>query len=76
MSINPFLLPFIAEYHFLSNLSELFNIIIASHLITGHNTGFGKLVDEKILPEVFGTIKLTKNIEKRINHILILVLMK
>jgi len=60
MSINPFLLPFIVEYHSLSSLSELFNLVIASHLITGHNTGFGKLIDEKVLPEVFGSTKLSK----------------
>lgn len=64
MSVNPFLLPFLVEYHSLSSLSELFNLVIASHLITGHNTGFGKLIDEKILPEVFGTTKLTKEFRR------------
>lgn len=60
MSFNPFLLPFLMDYHALRNLSDLFDLLIASHLVTGHNTGFGKLVDEKILPEVFGTTKLSQ----------------
>jgi hypothetical protein len=58
MTVNPFLMPFIFDYHGLDNFEELVDIIVASHLITGHNTGFGKLIDEKILPNVFGTTKL------------------
>ena len=60
MSVNPFILPFLFEYHSLVNFDELQDLTIASHLVTGHNTGFGKLIDEKILPQVFGTIKLDK----------------
>src|SRR3990167_6917881 len=58
MSVNPFLMPFLFSYHDLKNISELSGLIIASHLMTGHNTGFGKLIDEKILPSVFKTQKL------------------
>ncbi|MDI9330923.1 MAG: restriction endonuclease [Alphaproteobacteria bacterium] len=58
MSVNPFLLPILFELHDLSSLSELNKLIVASHLMTGHATGFGKLMDEKILPKVFGTTKL------------------
>jgi hypothetical protein len=58
MSINPFIMPFLFDYHDLNSLDNLIDLIIASHLMTGHATGFGKLIDEKILPAVFGTNKL------------------
>ncbi|GAB3005194.1 hypothetical protein GCM10027284_23720 [Cyclobacterium sediminis] len=60
MSMNPFLVPFLYEYHNLKNLGEFVDLILSSHLMIGHNTGFGKLVDEKILPQVFGTTKLDR----------------
>lgn len=65
MSINPFMIPFIFDYHNLGHLDELVDLIIASHLMTGHATGFGKLIDEKILPHVFGTHKLSSSYRKR-----------
>jgi len=37
----------------------LADFMFVSHMASGHSTGFGKLVDERILPEVFGTLKLT-----------------
>lgn len=58
MSVNPFLLPVLFELHNISLFDELNELLIGSHLMTGHNTGFGKLMDEKILPDVFGTRKL------------------
>lgn len=58
MSVNPFIAPFLFDYHDLQNFEEYVDLIIASHLVTGHNTGFGKLVDEKFLPNVFLTTKL------------------
>ncbi|MEM6738101.1 MAG: PmeII family type II restriction endonuclease [Bacteroidota bacterium] len=61
MSLNPFLVPFLFDYHDLNSVEDFIDLIIASHLMIGHNTGFGKLIDEKILPEVFGTQKLDKN---------------
>lgn len=64
MSINPFLMPFLFDYHDLSNLDELVGLVMASHLMTGHATGFGKLIDEKILPNVFGTTKLDADFRK------------
>lgn len=64
MSINPFIMPFLFDYHDLKNLDELVGLIIAGHLMTGHATGFGKLIDEKILPNVFGTIKLDASYRK------------
>jgi hypothetical protein len=60
MSLNPFLVPFLYDYHNLDSLDNFVELILASHLMIGHNTGFGKLIDEKILPQVFGTIKLDK----------------
>ncbi|EJG0411546.1 hypothetical protein C4G53_RS20760 [Vibrio parahaemolyticus] len=60
MSVNPFMLPFLFDYHDLNNFEALADLIIASHLMTGHNTGFGKLIDEKILPNVFNAQKLDK----------------
>lgn len=61
MSLNPFLVPFLFEYHNLKDIGEFVDLLIASHLMIGHNTGFGKLVDEKILPRVFGTTKLDRS---------------
>lgn len=61
MSINPFMTPFIFDYHSLEDFDELVEAIIAKHLMTGHDTGFGKLIDEKILPRVFGAFKLDKS---------------
>jgi hypothetical protein len=58
MSMNPFLMPVLFEFHSVQTLHELFEITIASHLVHGHSTGFGKLIDEKILPNVFKTEKL------------------
>lgn len=64
MSINPFMMPFLFDYHDLDSFEDLADLIIASHLITGHNTGFGKLVDEKLLPNVFGAKKLDSKFRK------------
>lgn len=68
MSVNPFLLPLLFEFHGLNNFSELSDLIVGGHLMTGHSTGFGKLIDEKILPNVFGTAKL--DARHRINALL------
>ena len=60
MEVNPFLAPLIAALHGLGNARELANFITAGHFYIGHSTGFGKLIDEKILPQAFGTRKLDK----------------
>ncbi|MFT3797189.1 hypothetical protein [Microbacterium sp.] len=60
ININPFLLPLIAGLHGTDTVEELGELLIDAHLIGGHNTGFGKLFDEKLLPQVFGTSKLDK----------------
>ncbi len=60
MSVNPFLLPLVFGIHQFQNFDELAEFLVAAHLSTGYATGFGKLIDEKILPQVFGTTKLDK----------------
>jgi len=60
MSINPFLVPLIAGIHGLETNRTIGEYLIIGHLLTGYNTGFGKLVDEKLLPKVFGTAKLDR----------------
>ena len=64
MSVNPFLLPLIFGIHEFTTFEDLSEFLVAAHLSTGYATGFGKLIDEKILPRVFGTIKLDKNARK------------
>jgi len=64
MSINPFMMPFLFDYHNLQSFEDLADLVIASHLMTGHNTGFGKLIDEKILPNVFDAKKLDTKFRK------------
>jgi hypothetical protein len=65
MSVNPFLLPLIFSIHTFKNFEELAEFLVAAHLSTGYATGFGKLVDEKILPKVFGTVKLNKAVRRK-----------
>ena len=65
MSVNPFMLPILFKLHNLQNMRELADLIIAAHLMTGHATGFGKLIDEKILPNVFGAQKLDKGYRQK-----------
>lgn len=57
-AINPLLLPVVMNMHGFDSLFELSEFMLSGHLVEGHATGFGKLVDEKILSDVFGTIKL------------------
>jgi hypothetical protein len=57
-AINPLLLPIIMNMHGFANINELSNFMLSGHLVEGHATGFGKLIDEKILENVFGTVKL------------------
>lgn len=60
MAVNPFLIPILFDMHGIDDFGELSDFLVGSHLMNGHNTGFGKLMDEKILPRVFGTQKLDK----------------
>ena len=59
MAVNPFLAPIIMGLHGLNDFDGLAGFLLGGHLSGGHNTGFGKLLDEKMLPQIFGTTKLT-----------------
>ena len=68
MEVNPFMAPLVAALHGHQGFDELAEFLISGHFAIGHATGFGKLIDEKILPKVFNTTKLDKAI--RANGIL------
>jgi hypothetical protein len=59
MAVNPFLIPLILALEDTRSSDELAHLLLSGHFAIGHATGFGKLIDEKILPDVFGTTKLT-----------------
>ena len=59
MAINPFLAPIIMGLHGLNDFDGLAGFLLGGHLSGGHNTGFGKMLDEKMLPQIFGTTKLS-----------------
>lgn len=61
MNVNPFMLPLVAALHGTDTVEEMGELLLGAHLIGGHNTGFGKLIDEKLLPAVFETSKLSAN---------------
>jgi hypothetical protein len=58
LNINPFLLAAISDMHEIKDQRSLTEFLLAAHLATGHSTSFGKMIDEKLLPNVFGTQKL------------------
>lgn len=62
-AVNPFLLPIIMNMHGFENFQGLAEFMLAGHLVEGHATGFGKLVDEKIL-DIFGTTKLDRSFRR------------
>jgi hypothetical protein len=64
MSLNPFMLPLIEIFHGIADTQSLAKLLVGAHLMIGHSTGFGKLVDEKLLPNVFKTTKLTASFRK------------
>jgi hypothetical protein len=59
MTINPLMAPLVTQLHGLDSGDQLVELLVTSHLMTGHATGFGKLIDEKIIPHVFGAEKLS-----------------
>lgn len=61
MEVNPFMAPLISALHGHEGFLELAEFLLGGHFSIGHATGFGKLVDEKILPRVFGTTKLDRD---------------
>ena len=60
MEVNPFMAPLISALHGHTSFEDLAEFLIVGHFAIGHATGFGKLVDEKILPSVFNTQKLDR----------------
>lgn len=65
MAINPFMAPLVMAIHSHTRFEELASFLLGGHFWIGHATGFGKLVDEKILPQVFGTVKLDTQFRRR-----------
>lgn len=64
LNVNPFLLSALRDFHSFKRIQDLADFLFIAHMSQGHATGFGKLVDEKILPQVFGTVKLTEKERK------------
>jgi hypothetical protein len=64
MEINPFLAPLLCFLHEIESIQDLSDFVTAGHFYIGHGTGFGKLIDEKILPLAFSTQKLDKAFRK------------
>lgn len=64
MAVSPFLIPILFDLHHAESFAELGELLLAGHLMIGHFTSFGKLIDEKILPKVFGTKKLDATFRK------------
>jgi hypothetical protein len=64
MEVNPFMAPLVSALHGHSDFTELADFLLGGHFSIGHATGFGKLIDEKVLPRVFGTTKLDKATRK------------
>jgi hypothetical protein len=65
ISINPFMAPLVMALHSHNSLDEFATLLLNSHFMTGHATGFGKLIDEKLLPHVFGATKLNARFRKK-----------
>ena len=59
MSVMPFLMPILFDIHGATKLEELGELLVIGHLLVGHSTSFGKLMDERVLPKAFNTEKLT-----------------
>lgn len=59
MSIMPFLMPILFDIHGATSLQDLGELLVVGHLMVGHSTSFGKLMDEKVLPRAFKTQKLS-----------------
>src|SRR3954452_4886259 len=60
MSVMPFLMPILFDIHGATTVPELGDLLAVGPLMVGHSTSFGKLIDERILPKVFKTVKLTR----------------
>lgn len=65
MAVNPFLNALIMQMNGYETAEALTAYLVGGHLLDGHQTGFGILVDERILPKVFGTTKLSRAFRPR-----------
>jgi hypothetical protein len=66
MAVNPFLIPLMLALGDIDSFDELAQLLLAGHFSVGHATGFGKLIDEKVLPKVFNTVKLDSKFRKKL----------
>ena len=60
LNVNPFLMSALRHFHSFQTVDDLARFLFVAHLQQGHATAFGKLVDERILPQVFGTVRLSQ----------------
>ncbi|MGL6097033.1 MAG: hypothetical protein ACRC7O_14715 [Fimbriiglobus sp.] len=60
MAVNPFMAPVLMKLHSHVAFRELANLLLDGHVMGGHATGFGKLVDEKLMAKLFGSTKRNK----------------
>lgn len=58
LNVNPFLLSCLRDFHSFSTVHSIADFLFIAHMAQGHSTAFGKLIDEKILPQAFNTVKL------------------
>jgi len=58
LNINPFLMAALRDFHQFTDQTALAEFMLSWHLGTGHATSFGKMIDERLLPHVFGTTRL------------------
>jgi hypothetical protein len=58
LNVNPFLMRALKDFHQIKDQTSLSEFMLTWHLANGHATGFGKMIDEKVLPQVFGTKRL------------------
>lgn len=58
LNVNPFLLRALKDFHQITDQLSLAQFLLTAHLGGGHATGFGKMIDEKVLPQVFRTKRL------------------
>lgn len=66
MELNPFPAPLLSALHGLETPIDIAEFVLGGHFYIGHGTGFGKMIDEKLLPKVFGTQKLDKTSRRRL----------
>jgi hypothetical protein len=65
LNINPFLMCALKDFHNIKDQKSLSEFMLIWHLGTGHSTSFGKMIDEKLLPNVFKTLRLDSTIRHK-----------